>query len=83
MSVDLRVFLTAAVIVDDLVAIVVVALFYSGSINMTYLAASFLVTGILVALNDRASIVLYLMQLSERSYGCACTTRDSMPHWQV
>src|SRR5690606_1195566 len=32
--VELRVFLTAAVIVDDLVAIAVVALFYSGAIDM-------------------------------------------------
>ncbi len=50
-SIDLRVFLTAAVIVDDLVAIVVVALFYSGAIDMGYLTASAVVTGVLVALN--------------------------------
>jgi len=49
--VDLRVFLTAAVIVDDLVAIVVVALFYSGAIDMRYVAGSVLVTGFLMALN--------------------------------
>ena len=53
--VDLRVFLTAAVIVDDLVAIVVVALFYSGGIDMGYLVASAVVTGALMALN-RASV---------------------------
>ena len=44
--VDLRVFLTAAVIVDDLVAIVVVALFYSGSIDVRSLAASLVVTAV-------------------------------------
>ena len=49
--VDLRVFLTAAVIVDDLVAIAVVALFYSGAISLGFLAASVLVSGILIALN--------------------------------
>src|SRR5690606_34021430 len=38
--VDLRVFLTAAVIVDDLVAIAVVALFYSSEISMGGVAAS-------------------------------------------
>ncbi|MGH7506062.1 MAG: Na+/H+ antiporter NhaA, partial [Longimicrobiales bacterium] len=42
--VDLRVFLTAAVIVDDLVAIVVVALFYSGAIDFRFLAAAGVVT---------------------------------------
>lgn len=49
--VDLRVFLTAAVIVDDLVAIVVVALFYSGELHAEYLFAALVVTGALVALN--------------------------------
>jgi NhaA family Na+:H+ antiporter len=53
--VDLRVFLTAAVIVDDLVAIAVVALFYSGDIHPAYLAGSVGVTAALVALN-RASV---------------------------
>ena len=49
--VDLRVFLTAAVIVDDLVAIVVIALFYTSSLSLGYLAAAALVTGMLVAIN--------------------------------
>jgi len=49
--VELRVFLTAAVIVDDLVAIAVLALFYAGEIDMGYLAASVAVTGSLMALN--------------------------------
>src|SRR5688500_15482571 len=49
--VDLRVFLTAAVIVDDLVAIAVVALFYSAGIDAGYIAASVAVTALLVALN--------------------------------
>ncbi len=38
--VELRVFFTAAVIVDDLVAIVVVALFYSGAIDAQYVVAA-------------------------------------------
>ncbi len=50
-SVELRVFLTAAVIIDDLVAIGVIALFYTDAINPNYLIASVLVTGLLVALN--------------------------------
>jgi NhaA family Na+:H+ antiporter len=49
--VELRVFLTAAVIIDDLVAIAVIALFYSGAIDMRYLIASVAVTGLLVAIN--------------------------------
>jgi NhaA family Na+:H+ antiporter len=49
--VELRVFLTAAVIVDDLVAIAIVAVFYSGALHADYLVASVAVTGLLVALN--------------------------------
>lgn len=49
--IDLRVFLTAAVIMDDLVAIAVVALFYSGEIHFGYIAAAVAVTGVLVMLN--------------------------------
>ncbi|PTM94108.1 Na+/H+ antiporter NhaA [Mycoplana dimorpha] len=49
--VELRVFLTAVVIVDDLVAIVVVALFYSGHIDAAYLVASAVIVGCLVMLN--------------------------------
>jgi NhaA family Na+:H+ antiporter len=48
--VELRVFLTAAVIVDDLVAIAVIALFYSGAIDVDFLLASVAVTGALVLL---------------------------------
>jgi NhaA family Na+:H+ antiporter len=49
--VELRVFLTAAVIVDDLVAIAILALFYSGDIHIGYLAISVGVVGLLAALN--------------------------------
>jgi NhaA family Na+:H+ antiporter len=49
--VDLRVFLTAAVIVDDLVAIAIIALFYGGAISPGYLAAATLVTALLMAMN--------------------------------
>src|SRR5690242_15031906 len=38
--IELRVFLTAAVIIDDIVAIVVIALFYSGQIATMFLVAS-------------------------------------------
>jgi NhaA family Na+:H+ antiporter len=49
--VALRVFLTAAVIVDDLVAIAIVAVFYAGELHLNYLVAAVAVTGLLVGLN--------------------------------
>jgi NhaA family Na+:H+ antiporter len=49
--VELRVFLTAAVVVDDLVAIAIVAVFYSGGLNVGYLIASLVTTVLLVLLN--------------------------------
>jgi NhaA family Na+:H+ antiporter len=49
--VDLRVFLTAAVIADDLVAIVVVAVFYSSALAPGWLVASAALVGGLVTLN--------------------------------
>ena len=49
--IELRVFLTAAVIIDDIVAIVVIALFYTGEMNASYLIAGGAVTGLLIVLN--------------------------------
>jgi NhaA family Na+:H+ antiporter len=49
--VDLRVFLTAAVIVDDLVAILVIALFYTGGIALSYLLAAAAIVVLLVLMN--------------------------------
>jgi Na+:H+ antiporter, NhaA family len=49
--VELRIFLTAAAIVDDIGAIVVVAFFYSGEIHLEYLVAALAVVGALVLLN--------------------------------
>jgi NhaA family Na+:H+ antiporter len=49
--IELRVFLTAAVIIDDIVAILVIALFYTGQIYAGYLIAGGAVTGLLVVLN--------------------------------
>lgn len=48
---ELRVFLTAAVIIDDVVAIVVIALFYTGEIHTGYVIAGGAVTALLVLLN--------------------------------
>ena len=43
--IELRIFLTAAAIVDDIGSIIVVALFYSGDLHFGYLAAAAAVTG--------------------------------------
>jgi Na+:H+ antiporter, NhaA family len=49
--VELRIFLTAAVIADDLAAIAIVGLFYSGELDMVYGAGALLVTALLASLN--------------------------------
>jgi Na+/H+ antiporter NhaA len=49
--VELRIFLTAAAIVDDIGAIIVVAIFYSGDLQFGYLAAALALTGLLALLN--------------------------------
>ena len=49
--VELRIFLTAAAIVDDLVAVVAVAAFYSGELRFVYLAAAIPLVGALAMLN--------------------------------
>ena len=49
--VELRIFLTAAAIVDDIGAIVVVAMFYSGDLHFGYLGAAAAVVGGLALLN--------------------------------
>jgi Na+:H+ antiporter, NhaA family len=49
--VELRIFLTAAAIVDDIGAIAVVAVFYSGDLHLAYLAGAVAVTAGLALLN--------------------------------
>ncbi len=49
--VELRIFLTAAAIVDDIGAIIVVAIFYSGELQWVYLAGAILSTAALAFLN--------------------------------
>ena len=48
---SLKVFLTALAVIDDLGAILVIAIFYSKGIQMNYLLLSFLVFGILLLMN--------------------------------
>ena len=49
--VELRIFLTAAAIVDDIGAILVVAVFYSGDLRLDYLSVAVVSTSALVVLN--------------------------------
>jgi len=49
--VELRIFLTAAAIVDDIGAILVVAFFYSGELSFTHLGGAAVVIGALALLN--------------------------------
>jgi Na+:H+ antiporter, NhaA family len=49
--VALKIFLTALAIIDDLGAIIVIALFYGGAIHFMYLVACAVVIGILLLLN--------------------------------
>lgn len=49
--IELRVFLTAAAIVDDIGAIIVVAIFYSGELNPGDLAGAAVIIGLLALLN--------------------------------
>ena len=49
--IELRIFLTAAAIVDDIGAIIVVAIFYSSKIDFAWLALAAIVLGALFALN--------------------------------
>ncbi len=53
--VELRIFLTAAAIVDDIGAIIVVAIFYSDSLALAPLSGALAAVGMLVALN-RSSV---------------------------
>lgn len=57
--IELRIFLTAAAIVDDIAAILVVAIFYSSTLNLEYLAAAACLTGVLALFN---SVRMYRVQ---------------------
>jgi NhaA family Na+:H+ antiporter len=50
--IELRIFLTAAAIVDDIGAIIVVALFYSSTLDFAYLGTAIAVVLVLAALNQ-------------------------------
>jgi NhaA family Na+:H+ antiporter len=69
--VELRIFLTAAAIVDDIGAIIVVALFYSGDLNFSYLVAAVACVGVLVMLNHSGVYrVLPYLLVGAGLWGC-------------
>jgi NhaA family Na+:H+ antiporter len=59
---SLRIFLTALAIIDDLGAVAIIAVFYTGELSLTYLGLAGLVTLALVGLN-RAGVVRLLPYL--------------------
>ena len=61
--VSLKIFLTAIAVIDDLCAIIVIALFYTADLNLNYLAAAGAVAALLVVINRLRvmSLVPYLL----------------------
>ena len=85
--VELRIFLTAAAIVDDIGAIVVVALFYSGELHPAYFAAAAVVVGLLALLNrwHVYSVTPYACSASRSGSRCTrpgCTRRSPACCWR-
>ncbi|MDX8508457.1 Na+/H+ antiporter NhaA [Mesorhizobium captivum] len=60
---SLKVFLTALAIIDDLGAVIIIALFYTGGLSLAYLAAAFAAIVVLIVLNRMRvmSLVPYLL----------------------
>ncbi|TPL48302.1 Na+/H+ antiporter NhaA [Mesorhizobium sp. B2-4-6] len=57
--VSLKVFLTALAILDDLGAVIIIALFYTSGLSLAYLAAAFVVIALLVVLNRMRAMKLW------------------------
>ncbi|TPJ82727.1 Na+/H+ antiporter NhaA [Mesorhizobium sp. B2-6-2] len=56
---SLKVFLTALAIIDDLGAVIIIALFYTSGVSLAYLAAAFAVIALLVVLNRMRAMKLW------------------------
>ena len=61
--VSLKIFLTALAVIDDLGAIVVIAVFYTADISTMYLAAALCVFGLMVMMNRSLRVVTLLPYL--------------------
>ncbi|RWP78150.1 Na+/H+ antiporter NhaA [Mesorhizobium sp.] len=55
---SLKVFLTALAIIDDLGAVVIIAVFYTSGLSLAYLGAAFAVIALLIALNRMGVLTL-------------------------
>lgn len=60
---SLKIFLTALAIIDDLAAIVIIAIFYTSSINISMLGASTAIIGVLFLLNRFKVLSLWIYLL--------------------
>lgn len=60
---SLKVFLAALAIIDDLGAVIIIAIFYTGGLSLGYLAGTAAVTGLLATLNRRGvkNLIPYLL----------------------
>jgi len=56
---SLKVFLTALAIIDDLGAVIIIALFYTSGLSLAYLAAAFVVIALLIVLNRMRAMKLW------------------------
>jgi NhaA family Na+:H+ antiporter len=56
---SLKVFLTALAIIDDLGAVIIIALFYTSGLALGYLAGAFAVLGVLIVLNRMGVLTLW------------------------
>ncbi|TJW42751.1 MAG: Na(+)/H(+) antiporter NhaA, partial [Mesorhizobium sp.] len=55
---SLKVFLTALAIIDDLGAVIIIAVFYTSGLSLAYLGAAFAVIALLVVLNRMKVLTL-------------------------
>lgn len=79
--IELRIFLTAAAIVDDIGAIIVVAVFYSGDVHPGYLAAAAAVVVALALLSRSKSTFSRLTSCWASRCGHSSTRADSTRPW--